>query len=151
MVINILEIRKLREQTGAGVADCRAALEEAEGDEVRAKDILKQKGLNKAGSKMGREVKAGFVESYSHGGRIGVLVEVLCETDFVAKTDDFKTLVHEIALQIASMDPPSIEELLGQEYIRDSSQKVGDLVKATISRLGENIRVGKFSRIELGK
>jgi elongation factor Ts len=151
MAIDVTLIKTLREETGAGIADCREALEEAASDMAKAKEILKKKGLDKAGSKSDREVKAGVVESYSHGGRVGVLVEVLCETDFVAKTEDFKTLAHEIALQIASMNPENIEELLDQEYIRDGSQKVSDLIKSTVAKLGENIQIGKFARIELGK
>lgn len=151
MAINVEDIKKLREQTGAGIADCREALEEAEGNIEKAKDVLKKKGLDKAGSKSDREVKAGVIETYSHGGKIGVLVEVLCETDFVAKTEDFKSLSHEIAIQIASMNPESLEELLKQEYVRDPGQKVEDLIKATVAKLGENIQIGKFARIELGK
>jgi elongation factor Ts len=151
MAISIDLIKKLREETGAGIADCRSALEESKGDIAKAKEILKQKGLDKAGSKSDREVSAGVVESYSHAGRVGVLVEVLCETDFVAKTEDFKTLAHEIALQIASMNPENEEDLLDQDYVRDPSQKVGDLVKAAIAKLGENIKIGKFARIALGK
>jgi elongation factor Ts len=151
MAVNVEDIKKLREETGAGIAACREALEESEGDMVKAKDVLRKKGLDKADSKSDREVNAGVVESYSHGGRVGVLVEVLCETDFVAKTDDFKTLAHEIALQIASMRPDTVEELMGQDYIRDGSVKISDLVKSAISKLGENIQIGKFARIELGK
>ena len=151
MAVNVDDIKKLREETGAGIADCREALQESDGDMQKAKEFLKQKGLDKAGSKSEREVKAGVVEAYTHGGRVGVLVEVLCETDFVAKTDDFKTLAHELALQIASMNPENSEELLKQDYIREPSQKVEDLVKSAIAKLGENIQVGKFSRIALGE
>ncbi len=151
MAINVDDIKNLREQTGAGIADCREALEEADGNIEKAKEVLKKKGLDKASSKSDREVKAGVVETYSHGGKIGVLVEVLCETDFVAKTEDFKTLSHEVAIQIASMNPESVDELLTQEYVRDPGQKIEDLIKATVAKLGENIQIGKFSRIELGK
>lgn len=151
MAVDVNLIKQLREETGAGIADCRSALEEAEGNMDKAKEVLKKKGLDKAGSKSDREVSAGVVETYSHGGRVGVLVEVLCETDFVAKTDDFKTLAHEIALQIASMNPENEEELLEQDYVRDPSQKVGDMIKSAIAKLGENIKVGKFTRIALGK
>ncbi len=151
MAINVDDIKKLREQTGAGIADCRQALEESKGDLENAKEILKQRGLDKAGSKMDREVKAGIVEVYSHGGKVGVIVELLCETDFVAKTDDFKSLAHEIALQIASMQPESVEKLLEQEYIRDNSMTVDQLVKSVIGKLGENIQIGKFERIALGE
>ncbi len=151
MAVNVDDIKKLREETGAGIADCRIALEEAEGDFGKAKEVLKQKGLDKAGEKSGREVKAGVVEVYSHGGRVGVLVELLCETDFVAKTEDFKSLAHEIALQIASMKPENLDDLLKQDYIRDPGQKVEDLVKSVIGKLGENIQIGRFERVALGE
>lgn len=151
MSISVDQIKKLREETGAGIADCREALAEADGDMAKAKEILKAKGIEKASSKSDREVKAGLVETYSHNGKIGVVVELLCETDFVAKTEDFKTLAHEVAMQIASMNPENLEELLKQEYIRDNAQTIDDLVKATISKLGENIQIGKFSRIALGE
>lgn len=151
MAVNIEDLKKLREETGAGIADVRNALEEADGNLEKAREIIKQRGLDKAAKKAEREVKSGLVEVYSHGGRVGVVVEVLCETDFVAKTDDFKNLAHEIALQIASMNPQNTEELLAQEYIRDSSQTIADLIKSVIGKLGENIQVGKFDRIALGE
>lgn len=151
MSIDINLVKELREQTGAGIADCRSAFEESGGDIAKAKEILHKKGLDKAGEKSDREVSAGVVETYSHAGRVGVLVEVLCETDFVAKTEDFKTLAHEIALQIASMDPKDEAELVKQDYIRDPGQKVGDLIKTTIAKVGENIKIGQFARISLGK
>lgn len=150
MVADIKLLKKLREKTGAGIADCKEALSLSKGDLEKAKQWLKQKGLDKAGSKMDREVKAGVVEVYSHGGKVGVLVELLCETDFVAKTEDFKSLAHELALQIASMKPESVEELLGQDYVRDPAQNIEDLIKSVIGKLGENIRVGRFERIALG-
>lgn len=150
MAVDVNLVKKLREETGAGIADCKNALTEAEGDMKKAKEILHQKGLDKAGAKSDRETSAGVVEAYSHGGRVGVLVELLCETDFVAKTEDFKNLAHELVLQVAAMNPENEEELLDQEYVRDPSQKVGDLVKGAIAKLGENIKVGKFSRITLG-
>lgn len=151
MTVNVNDIKKLREQTGAGIADCRVALEEAQGSFEKAKEVLKARGLDKAASKADREVKAGVIETYSHGGKVGVLVELLCETDFVAKTDDFKTLAHEVALQVASMNPENVEELLAQDYIRDNSQKVEGLIKAAVAKLGENIQVGRISRIALGQ
>lgn len=151
MAIDIELIKKIREKTGAGIADVRNALEEAKGDESKAKEILKQKGLDKAVAKMDRDVKAGVVETYSHGGRVGVLVELLCETDFVAKTEDFKYLAHELALQVASMRPESVGELLEQDYVREPGQKVEDLIKSVIGKLGENIQVGRFERVGLGE
>ena len=149
--MNIEDIKKLRELTEAGIADCREALKESDGDLTKAKEWLKKKGLDKASSKTDREVKAGIVETYSHGGKVGVLVEVLCETDFVARTEDFKGLAHELSLQIASMNPSSVEELLSQEYIRDNSLTVEQLIKSVIGKLGENIQVGRFERIALGE
>lgn len=143
-------IKKLREQTGAGIADCKEALSESLGDLAKAKAYLKEKGIEKSAQKADREVKAGIVEVYSHHGKVGVLVEVFCETDFVGQTLDFKNLAHELALQIASMNPQSVEELLAQEYIRDNSMTVDQRVKSVIGKLGENIKVGRFERIELG-
>ncbi|EKD84859.1 MAG: hypothetical protein ACD_38C00148G0008 [uncultured bacterium] len=150
MDIKLTDIKLLREQTGAGIADCKEALKESDGDLVKAKEWLKKKGLDKASSKVEREVKAGIVDVYSHGGRVGVLVEVLCETDFVARTDDFKNLAHELSLQIASMNPQSVEDLLSQEYVRDNSQTVDQLIKSVVGKVGENIQVGRFERIALG-
>ncbi len=145
MAINIDELKKLREETGAGISDCREALEYSKGDIERAKEYLKKKGFDKATSKGNRETNAGLVETYSHGGKMGVLVTLLCETDFVAKTEDFKYLAHELALQVASMRPDNTEELLEQDYIRDTSMKVDDLIKSYIAKLGENIKVASFS------
>ncbi|MCR4305839.1 MAG: translation elongation factor Ts [Candidatus Daviesbacteria bacterium] len=149
--MNIEDIKKLREQTGAGIADCREALKGSEGNLEKAKEWLKKKGLDKASSKAEREVKAGLVDTYSHGGKVGVLVELLCETDFVARTEDFKNLAHELTLQIASMNPASVEELLSQEYIRDNSLTVDQLIKGVVGKVGENIQVGRFERIALGE
>lgn len=149
MNINLDQIKKLREETGAGIADCREALSETNGDMAKAKDYLKKKGFDKAASKSDREVKAGLVEAYSHGGKAGVLVTLLCETDFVAKTEDFKYLAHELALQIVSMKPENGEELMQEEYIRDTSLTVGDLIKSYIAKLGENIQVASFTRATL--
>lgn len=144
------DIKKLRAKTGASIADVRQSLVDAGGDMAKAEEIIKQKGLDKAAAKSEREVKAGLVEVYSHSGKVGVLIELLCETDFVAKTEDFKTLAHELALQVASMNPSSVEELLSQEYIRDNTQTVDQLVKGVIAKLGENIQVGRFERVALG-
>lgn len=150
-MVNAQDIKKLREETGAGFADCKEALSESKGDYKKAIEWLKQKGLDKAAKKSEREVKAGLVDVYSHGGRVGVVLELLCETDFVAKTEDFKNLAHEISLQIASMNPEGLESLLNQEYIRDSSLTINQLVQSVIAKLGENIQVGKFCRVALGE
>lgn len=151
MGIRVEDLKKLREETGAGIADCKEALGQSGGDLSKAREWLKQRGLDKAAKKSDRAVKAGLIEVYSHGGKVGVLVELLCETDFVAKTVEFKNLAHELALQIASMNPSSKDELLSQEYIRDPSVTVGQLIKSVIGKLGENIQVGKLTRIALGE
>ena len=149
--MNLDLIKKLRQDSGAGIADCKEALRESDGDLETAKEFLKKKGFEKGAKKGMREVKAGLVDVYSHNGKVGVLVELLCETDFVARTDDFKNLAHELSLQIASMNPKSVEELLAQEYIRDNSLTVDQLIKSVIGKLGENIQVNRFERIALGE
>ncbi len=150
-MVTIDDLKKLRKETMASIADCKEVLDEANGDFEKAKLLIKKKGLDKAGTKAAREVKAGLIEVYSHGGKVGVLVELLCETDFVAKTEDFKNLAHELALQVASMKPDSVSELLEQEYIRDNSQTVDQLIKSVVGKLGENIQIGRFERIALGE
>lgn len=150
-MITIDQIKKLRIATDMPVIDCRQALEEAEGDEKKALEVLKAKGAARAEKKADREVKSGLVEVYSHAtGKIGVLVEVACETDFVARNEDFKKLCHELALQIASMNPKDVDVLLDQDYIREPGKKIGDLLKETIGKIGENIKIVRFIRFELG-
>lgn len=150
-MITIDQIKKLREKTGAGVMDCRRALEETKGDAPKAEELLKKWGIEKAEKKVDRETKAGIIDSYIHaGGKVGVLLELLCETDFVAKTDDFKNLAHELCLQVASMDPKDVKTLLSQEYIRDQGITVEKLVKQVIGKLGENITISRFIRYQLG-
>src|SRR3989344_4418922 len=151
MTVSLDLIKQLRDRTSAGVADVRQALEDSKGDLKRAEELLRKKGFEKAAKKGDRVTNAGLIESYVHQGRIGALVEVACETDFVARTDEFKTLAHEIAMQVASMNPKDNSALLEQEYIRDPSKTIGDLIKEAIAKLGENITVGRFSRFELGR
>ena len=150
MNISLDLLKKLRADTSAGVLDCRKALEDAGGDLAKAKKLILDRGLEKAAKKVGRETAQGVIESYVHAGRVGVLVEVRCETDFVARTDDFKKLSHEIALQVASMNPKNVKELLASEYIRDASMTIEALVKQTVAKLGENITIATFTRLELG-
>ncbi len=151
MQVKLEDIKKLREDTSAGVSDCRQALEDASGDFAKAKKLIMERGLEKAAKKGNRETSQGLIESYVHAGRVGVLVEVRCETDFVARTDDFKKLAHEIALQVASMNPKNVKELLASPYIRDASLTVEALVKQTVAKVGENITIAKFTRIALGE
>src|SRR4030042_6019799 len=151
MQISIDQIKKLREKTKVGIADCRKALEEADGDFKKAKELIKSWGVAIVEKKKDRTVSAGLVETYIHpGGRVGAMVEVNCETDFVAKTDEFKNLVHEVAMQVAAMDPANCDELTKQEYIRDSSKTIDDLVKEVVAKIGENIKISRFVRFELG-
>ena len=151
MKVSIEDIKKLRKKTGAGIADSRRALEEAGGDFKEAEDLVKDWGVAIAAKKAQRAVGAGLVETYVHaGGKVGAMVEINCETDFVARTDEFKNLTHEIAMQVAAMDAKDISDLLKQEYIRDSSKKIDDLVKETIAKVGENIIIKRFMRFELG-
>lgn len=152
MKIKIEDIKRLREKTGAGIADSRSALEEAGGDEKGAELLLKSWGIDKAAAKASRAVGAGLVETYMHaGGRVGSMVEVACETDFVARTSEFKNLAHEIAMQVAAMDPADIDGLLKQEYIRESEKTVDEVVGEVIAKVGENIVVKRFMRFELGQ
>ncbi len=151
MAVDVSLIKKLREKTGAGVVDVREALEMSSNDLKKAEGILKKKGFERASKKADHETNSGLIESYVHQGRVGAIVEVLCETDFVARTDEFKTLAHEIAMQVASMNPKDSSSLLKQEYIRDPEKTIGDLVKEAIAKLGENITIGRISRFELGK
>jgi len=151
ITVSVDLIKKLREETNAPVMECKSALQEANGDIEKAKEILKKKGMERADKKASRETKAGLVESYTHNnGRVGVIVEVFCETDFVARNEEFKKLCHELALQIASMNPESVADLFAQPWIRDESKTIEQLVKETIGKLGENIKVNRFVRFELG-
>lgn len=195
MGVSVEDIKKLRELTGVGLTDAKQALVEADGDFDKALEAMRKKGLTKAEKKGDREAREGLIESYVHSGRIGVIVEVNCETDFVARLDDFKTLAHEIAMQIAAMNPTYASEadipaeemervkaellnsdalkdkpadmqekivegqlkkhfaeqvLLNQAYILDDSKTVEQHIKEAIAKLGENIVVRQFRRIELG-
>lgn len=193
--ISLEEVKKLKELTGVGLTDAKNALTEADGDFDKALEAMRKKGLTRAEKKGEREAREGLVDSYVHGGRIGVVVEVNCETDFVARTEDFQNLVHDVAMHIAASSPEfaSIEEipaeireakkaefiekvknegkpesmveqiaegmlkkylaektLTEQPYIKNPDQTVGEYVKEHIARLGENIVVRQFKRIELG-
>ena len=195
MAVSIEEIKKLKELTGLGLTDAKKALVEAEGDFDKALESLRKKGLTKAEKKGEREAREGLIESYVHGGRIGVIVEVNCETDFVARTADFKEFAHQVAMQIAAMNPVYTSEadipeeeksrvkaeaeervakenkpaeiaakivdgqvskyfsekvLLEQKYIMDDSKTIDQFLKEAIAKLGENIVIRRFSRIELG-
>lgn len=140
--ISMDQIKQLREETGAGIMDVRKALTASDGDMKKAKAWITEKGLTRAAEKADRTTEAGYVFSYVHfNGKVGALVKLACETDFVAKTEDFQHLGREIAMQCASMKPGSVEELLAQDYLRDSSSTIEKLIKAVSGKTGENIRV----------
>ncbi len=160
-------IKELREQSGAGIMDCRNILIEVEGDMKKALQLLKERSLLKVEKKKDRVASQGLVEAYIHaGGRIGAMVEVNCETDFVARTEEFKKLAHYLAMQVVAMLPKFISEdeapegaeieaqadcLLLQPFIKDTTITVQDLINETIARVGENIKVSRFVRFELGE
>lgn len=151
MSISIDLIKKLRDKTQASVSDCRWALEEASSDLKKAEELLSKKGIEKAGKKGDRTASEGLIESYIHqNGKVGALVELACETDFVARTDEFKSLAHEISMQVAAMNPKDVKSLLSQEYIRDGSKTIETIIKETIAKLGENIILKRFQRFQLG-
>jgi len=146
------KIRKLRETTGAPVMRAKKVLEEYKGDMKKAEKILKKEGFEKMAKRTGRATSQGLIESYvHHSGKVASVVELLCETDFVARNELFKKLAHNLALQLASMGAKSEKDLLKQDFIKDPSKKVGDLVKEVIVKTGENVKVGRIHRIELGK
>ena len=167
--ISATKVKELRELSGAGIMDCKRALENTGGDIAKAAEILKEQGLARAEKKAERTAKQGIIEAYIHaGGRIGAMAEVNCETDFVARTDDFKRLVHDIAMQVAATNPTVVGNeskpegstdgqdvanenvLLKQPFIKDPSIAIGDLVKNAIAKTGENIVIKRFARFELG-
>ncbi len=162
-----VQVKELREQSGAGIMDCRKALMEAAGDVEKALQILKEEGLLRARKKTERSATEGLVETYIHcGGHIGAMVEVNCETDFVARTEEFRELAHNLAMQVAAMHPQFVSKdeaaeetdiepeaacLLFQPYIKDTSKAVKDVIMETIVKLGENIKVSRFTRFEVGR
>jgi elongation factor Ts len=165
--IRVEVVKELRDQSGAAVMQCQDALIEAEGDLEKALQILKQRSLFQAEKKATRATSQGLVEAYVHtGGRIGAIVEVNCETDFVARTDEFKELAHHLAMQVAAMNPRFISEeevpqgsdiepktacLLLQADIKDPERTVKEIIAETIAKVGENIQVSRFARFELGE
>ncbi len=147
--IDINLIKKLREKTGVAIIRIREVLEDVEGDEKKALEILKKESLEKASKREDRETSEGKVFVYAHHtGKVVGIVELLCETDFVAKTELFEALGKDLAMQVASMGEKDFEN---QDFIKDSSKKVSDLVKELIAKTGENIKLGRMVRIELGK
>lgn len=152
MKIDPKEVQRLRAETNAGVMDCKRALEDAQGDFEKAKGLLKERGLASLQKKSGREAREGAVAAYIHaGGRVGAIVEIASETDFVSRSPEFQKLAQEVAMHVAAMDPKDVEELLGQDYIRDASKKVNDLVTTLAASVGENVSIRRFQRFALGE
>ncbi len=163
MLVSREAIKALRDKTGAGVLECKKALLEAEGDLGHAIAILKERGLLLAEKKAERVTREGLIEAYVHtGGRLGALIEINCETDFVARTEEFKQLVHDLAMQVAATAPrfisrdeapegedPTEDCLLVQPFIKEPGKRVQDIIAEAKAKLGENIRVRRFARFEL--
>lgn len=149
-MITTEQIKELREETSLSIIECKKALEEAGGDKDKAISILKAKGAEIASKKSGRILGAGVVTSYIHTGEtVGVLLEFLCETDFVAKNPEFKSVAKDIAMHIAAMKPLDTAELLEQPFIKDAEKTIGDLVNNTVQKFGERAEVGHFIRFSI--
>lgn len=150
MSIDITQIKKLREQTGAGVMDAKKVLEETAGDFEKSAKILMEKGLAKLSKRSDRSAGEGLVFSYIHSGaKVGSLLLLGCETDFVAKTEEFQKLGKEIAMQVATEEYADVLALTNAEYVRDGSKKIGDLIKETVAKLGEKIEIKSFTRYSI--
>lgn len=142
-------IQKLREETGAGVMDCKKALDEATGDMEKAKKILEVNGILKADKKASRATGAGVLEAYIHNNRVGVLLELRCETDFVGRSEPVKNLAHNLALHVAAMMPETTDALLKQLYVKDESKTVEEVIKGVVAIVGENLKVERFTRYQI--
>ena len=152
MTISAADIKRLREETSCGIIDCKKALDQAQGDFAKAKDLLRQRGLEMAAKKSDRVAKEGRDESYIHNGnKIAVVVEVNCETDFVARNEDFIKFTKELAMHIAAMNPENVEALLAQPFVREASKSIKDMLNDLVAMIGENIVIGRFARYKVGE
>lgn len=151
-MITTEEIKALRDETGLSVMECRKALVEAEGDKEKAILILKSKGAAVAAKKGDRNLGAGTVASYIHAaGAVGTMVELSCETDFVSKNPEFKSLAYDIAMHIAAMKPEDVAELLEQPFIKSPDQKIRDLVNGAVQKFGERTEIRRFTRFSVSE
>lgn len=147
---NVEKVKHLRESTGLSFNEIKKALDEAGGDEIKAVEILRTHGVKIAEKKASREVKDGVIASYIHATKkLGSMVEVLCETDFVAKNSDFQDLAREIAMHIAASKPENVNDLLEQVYVKSQDMTVKDLINSYVAKLGENIQVGRFEIFQI--
>ncbi len=144
-------VKQLREETGFGVMDVKRALDEAGNDLDKARQLLQERSAMVVEKKAGRETRHGLIDGYVHLGRVGAMVEVNCETDFVGRNEDFKTFVHDLALHIASMNPADVEELLGQPFFKDEKMTIRQVLDQLVGKIGENIQIKRFTRFELGE
>jgi elongation factor Ts len=149
-MVTTAEIKALRDETGLSIMQCKKALEDAGGDKTKALALLKERGVDIAAKKGDRNLGAGIVTAYIHAsGTIGVLLELLCETDFVAKNPEFKALAYDIAMHTAAMKPEDSAELLEQAFIKDSGKNIKDLINSAVQKFGERIEVGQFKRFSI--
>ena len=167
MAVDVQLVRTLRDQTGAGIMDCKEALEKSDGDMEKAIQALREKGVASATKRVGKDTNEGVIETYLHtGGRVGAMVELGCETDFVARTEEFRKLAHDICMQVAAMGPVYVEAdeieegddrppaqivLMLQPYIKNNSSSVGEMVRELAGKVGENIKVVRFTRLAVGE
>ncbi|HOK35588.1 MAG TPA: elongation factor Ts [Candidatus Pacearchaeota archaeon] len=150
MAANIDQIKKLRQLTNISIQECKKALEEANGDLEKAQEILKKKGAEVVEKKKERQTKEGIIGVYLHQNKkIGAMVKVSCESDFVERNEIFQDLVHNLAMQIAAMNPKDVEELLNQVYIKDIKKTIKQFIDEAVMKLGENIKVEEFYRMEI--
>jgi len=149
-MISAEQIKKLRQKTNISIMECKKALEKTKGDEKKALKILEKSGQKKAMKKSDRETSQGLIEAYIHNnGKIGAILELSCETDFVVKNSQFKELAHDLVMHIAAMNPKDLKELLAQPFIKEEEKTIQDLLNETIAKLGENIKIRKFVRLEI--
>ncbi len=146
------DVKKLREETGAGIMDCKKALQQADGNYEKAKAIVRETGMARAEKKADRETKEGYIASYVHAtGKTAAMVEVLCETDFVARNDEFRSMAKDLAMQVVAMQPADVAELLAQEFIKNPSQTIEQVVKSLSGKIGEKFEVKRFVRMAVGE
>lgn len=152
MAVTASEVKKLREETGAGMMDCKKALDEAQGDYQQALKLVEERGLAKAAKKADRETSQGYLGAYVHtNGLVGAIIELCCETDFVARNEEFRALAKDIAMQVTAMAPDTEAELLEQELIKNPDQTVDMAIKTLSGKVGEKIALGKFVRLAIGQ
>lgn len=147
--MTISNLQRLRETTGAGIMECKKALDESKGDFDGAMAIIHERGLAKMEKRADRDAGAGLIVSYVHNSRIGVLLDIRAETDFVVRSEPFQKLAHDLAMHISAMDPQDVAELIAQPYVRDESKTVSDIIADVIGKVGENIKVHAFSRLHV--